>query len=103
MSFSGITFKDTFFIQRGLESEESLHFHELVHVVQWARLGIHKFLLAYGLGLHAFGYERSPLETMAFGLQQEFASGRPLSNLVQLIEQSTDTVWSRAAQLLQTP
>src|SRR5688572_25699674 len=45
MSFAGITFKDTFFIEQGLASE-SLHFHEMVHIVQWARLGVDNFLLA---------------------------------------------------------
>ncbi len=45
MQFAGITFKDTFFLQQG-QSSESLHFHELVHVVQWARLGVEHFLLA---------------------------------------------------------
>ena len=50
MSFAGITFKDTLFLQDG-QTSESLHFHELVHVVQWARLGVDNFLLAYGIGL----------------------------------------------------
>jgi hypothetical protein len=54
MSFAGITHKDTFFIQQGQKSE-SLHFHELVHVVQWSRLGVDNFLLAYGIGLVQFG------------------------------------------------
>jgi hypothetical protein len=103
MAFDGITFKDTFFIQRGRESDEVLHFHELVHVVQWARLGVDKFLLAYGLGLLQFGYEQSPLEAMAFGLQQRFASGTLPNNLVRVIEQATDDVWSHAAQFVQAP
>ena len=55
-SFVGITFKDTFFLQQG-HTSEGLHFHEMVHVVQWARLGIDNFLLAYGFGLLRFGYE----------------------------------------------
>jgi hypothetical protein len=101
MSFDGITFKDTFFIQSGRESEELLHFHELVHVVQWTRLGVDKFLLAYGLGLLQFGYEQSPLEVMAFDLQRRFTFGMLPNNLVEFIEQATDNVWSHAAQLVQ--
>lgn len=101
MPFDGITFKDTFFVRRGRESEEELHFHELVHVVQWGRLGVDRFLFAYALGLHLFGYEQSPLEAMAFQLQQRFASGTLPTNLVQLIEQATDDVWSHAAQFMQ--
>ena len=103
MPFDGITFKDTFFIQRGRESDELLHFHELVHVVQWARLGVDKFLLAYGVGLLQFGYEQSPLEAMAYHLQREFAGGTLPTDLAQVIEQATDEVWSHAAQIVQTP
>jgi len=103
MTFDGITFKDTFFIQRGRESDELLHFHELVHVVQWARLGAGRFLLAYGLGLLQFGYENSPLESMAYGLQRRCETGTLPGNLVDLIEQATDDVWSQAAQFISNP
>lgn len=102
MTFDGITFKDTFFIQRGRESDELLHFHELVHVVQWGRLGTGRFLLAYGLGLLQFGYENSPLESMAYGFQRGFEVGMPPRNLVGSIEQATDEVWDQAAQLIST-
>jgi hypothetical protein len=33
-AFDGITFRNTFFVVKGRESE-ALYFHELVHVVQW--------------------------------------------------------------------
>ena len=49
MPMAGITYRDTFFISRSDETE-SLYFHELVHVVQWERLGVDDFLLAYGVG-----------------------------------------------------
>ena len=71
MRFDGITFKDTFLLRQGRTSEE-LYFHELVHVVQWAQLGVNDFLLAYGLGLLRFGYHRNPLEQMAYTLQRDF-------------------------------
>jgi len=32
--YAGITFKDTYFVKAAEVSRESLHFHELVHVVQ---------------------------------------------------------------------
>ena len=51
---------------------ESLHFHELVHVIQWRLLGSEKFLALYADGLERFGYRKSPLEVMAFGLQHRF-------------------------------
>jgi hypothetical protein len=39
MPAAGITFKDTYFLHHRDQSA-SLHFHELVHVVQWERLGV---------------------------------------------------------------
>ena len=38
-------------VAEGLPLTESLCCHELVHVVQWDRLGVDRFLLAYGIGL----------------------------------------------------
>lgn len=70
--YAGITFKDTYFLRAGLAASESLHFHELVHVVQWAHLGVERFLLAYAAGLAAHGYRNSPLEAMAYDLQDDF-------------------------------
>ena len=100
MQAAGVTFKDTYILQRGASSE-SLHFHELVHVVQWATLGVDNFLLAYGMGLMQSGYRQSPLEQMAYALQAEFEGGKNRTNLVQAIEQQTDAVWKRAQAAVQ--
>lgn len=97
--FEGITFNDTFFVVKGREFE-SLHFHELVHVVQWSRLGVDNFLLAYGLGLLQFGYEESPLEQMAYSLQQLFERGAVPNDLVRIIENGTDEVWKQVARVV---
>jgi hypothetical protein len=97
--FDGITFKSTFFVARGRESE-ALYFHELVHVVQWARLGVDNFVLAYGLGLLQFGYENSPLERMAYALEEQFKCGRVPRDLVRVIEEGTDDIWRQAAASL---
>ena len=70
--YAGITFKGTYFIKSTDATNESLHFHELVHVVQWAHLGVEKFLLHYADGLATSGYRNSPLEAMAHGLQDYF-------------------------------
>ena len=72
--YGGITFKDTYFVKATEAANESLHFHELVHVVQWAHLGVEKFLLQYAAGLAAHGYRNSPLEVMAYDLQAYFDS-----------------------------
>lgn len=50
-NYAGITFKDTYFVKQPAFRDESLHFHELVHVVQWSHLGVERFLLAYASGL----------------------------------------------------
>ena len=76
--YAGITFKDTYFLQTSQLANESIHFHELVHVVQWAHLGVERFLLAYAAGLAADGYRNSPLEAMAYALQDYFdRNGQP--------------------------
>lgn len=69
---NGITYQDTYFLQRGAATDESLHFHELVHVVQWQVLGPEDFLLIYAAGLAGHGYRRCPLEAMAFDHQRNF-------------------------------
>jgi len=99
MMLDGVTYKTTFFVRDGRQSA-SLYFHELVHVTQWARLGAHDFLLAYGAGLVQYGYEKSPLEEMAYRLQSGFDQGQVPLNLVKYIEEQTDTVWSAAQKFL---
>ncbi len=70
--YSGITYGDTYFIDKKKEQSESLHFHELIHAVQWDCLGFEKFLLIYGAGLVRNGYVRNPLEVMAYSHQRRF-------------------------------
>ena len=52
--------------------DESLHFHELVHVIQWKLLGAKAFVAAYASGLERFGYRNSPLGVMAHNAQTTF-------------------------------
>lgn len=72
MDADGITYLDTYFVRREAARRESLHFHELVHAVQWQILGPERFLALYADGLEKFGYRDSPLEVMAYGLQAQF-------------------------------
>jgi hypothetical protein len=102
MEFEGITFKDTIFIRRDL-SYEGLYFHELVHVVQWARLGVDNLLLAYGLGLSQQSYRETPLEDMAYRLQAKFEAETLQGGLIQQVEHLTDQVWAHAQQFLRIP
>src|ERR1019366_7385574 len=64
---AGITYLDTYFARA-----ESLHFHELVHVIQWRLLGPEKFLALYADGLERLGHRNSPLEVMAYSFQERF-------------------------------
>ena len=70
--FNGVTYLDRYFIKRSVVTEEALHFHELIHVIQWRLLGPESFLTAYANGLDEFGYENSPLEKMAYDAEASF-------------------------------
>ena len=73
----GITYRDTYFLWRAVAKDESLHFHELVHVVQWQVLGPEDFLLLYAAGLAESGYRDCALEAMAYDHQRRFDAGDP--------------------------
>lgn len=73
MDPDGITYLDTFFVRQDHASSERLHFHELIHVVQWLTLGPERFLAAYADGLERFGYRNSPLEVIAYNAETTFA------------------------------
>jgi hypothetical protein len=85
MDAAGITYLDTYFLRADQAWDESLHFHELVHVIQWRILGPEGFLAAYADGLERFGYRGSPLEVMAYDLQARFdAHQRPFDVAVEV-------------------
>jgi hypothetical protein len=75
MNASGITYLDTYFVLWHEAERESLHFHELVHVIQWQVLGPERFLAIYADGLERHGYRDSPLEPMAYDHEAQFNSG----------------------------
>jgi hypothetical protein len=99
LNLVGITFRNTCFLDPSHRTE-GLHFHELVHVLQWEQLGPERFLLAYGVGLVRFGYKNSPLEQMAYVFQGNFDRGYPLPTLLSEIRSRTERVWSEVAPLL---
>lgn len=71
-NFVGITYLDTFFLEKGRATDERLYFHELIHVVQWRLLGPERFLATYADGLEKYGYRDSPLELMAYNADATF-------------------------------
>jgi hypothetical protein len=74
--WDGITYLDTYFLNCKKAADEELHFHELIHVVQWRLLGPERFLKLYADGLERFGYEDSPLEKMAYSAQTKFGRSK---------------------------
>lgn len=72
MDAAGITYLDTFLSSEEMRGDEAHHFHELVHVLQWQMLGAKNFVAAYADGLERIGYRASPLETMAYTLENVF-------------------------------
>ncbi|HEY3785050.1 MAG TPA: hypothetical protein VGL55_07220 [Steroidobacteraceae bacterium] len=99
MDFEGITCKDTIFVRRD-RKYDGLYFHELVHVAQWARLGVDDFLLIYALGLAQQSYRHTPLENLAYNLQAKFEAGTLQSDVIGQIEHLTDQVSADARQFL---
>jgi hypothetical protein len=71
---AGITFGPMYFV-RAEDPAGGVHFHELVHVVQWKTLGVAEFLSTYAVGLAQHSYETSPLESVAFWLEGQFSLG----------------------------
>jgi hypothetical protein len=82
---SGVTYLDTYFVKRDRAIDEALHFHELIHVIQWRTLGPEQFLAAYAAGLEAFGYRNSPLEVMAFDAEASFSQMAAVFDAEQLV------------------
>jgi len=69
-----ITYLDTFFLKRHQSKNEAIHFHELIHVIQWRVLGPENFLRSYADGLERFGYRENPLEVMAYDAEKRFVT-----------------------------
>lgn len=87
MEVAGITYLDTYFICADQLRDEALHFHELVHVVQWQHLGQQNFMLGYALG-HKLsgGYYTNPYEKIAYALQADFENETAVPDLVSKVQ-----------------
>jgi hypothetical protein len=108
---AAITFGDMYFVRpdapldrarrdpERVEGSERVHFHELVHVVQWNAVGIPAFLLTYAVGLLQHGYAQSPLEAIAFDLQMRFERGARLESVVDEVAQHAAATRDAATSL----
>jgi hypothetical protein len=85
--FNAITYLDRYFIKQTMVNEEAIHFHELIHVIQWRLLGPEGFLRAYANGLDEFGYENSPLEKMAYDAEAAFRRSSPIFDAEKFVEE----------------
>lgn len=91
---AGITLDAAIFVQRGLEHDESLIFHEMVHAAQWRTLGPNRFLAMYGLMLVESGYRENPLERMAYELQSQFDSHDVMNEVTAVIARKTQELFA---------
>ena len=94
MNPGGITYLDTFFCRTVFDGNESLHFHELVHVIQWQVLGPKRFLAAYADGLERIGYRANPLETMAYTLDNVFRSSKTPFDVGAVVREQLQAIYS---------
>jgi hypothetical protein len=79
----GIPWKNTIFIRRDLADWEGVHFHELLHIVQWEHLGTESYLAAWAVGTITRGYRDNLLEEMAFRHQSRFETEENLYDVVK--------------------
>ena len=84
-NFDGITYLDTVFLKQAHSKNEAIHFHELIHVIQWRLLGPDRFLYSYANGLERFGYRQSPLEVMAYDAERMFATSINIFDAEKLV------------------
>lgn len=74
MDAAGITYKNTYYLLPEVAKDLRVHFHELVHVAQWLKLGPDAFMMRYISEIQHVGYNDAPLEKMAYALDTQFAS-----------------------------
>ena len=67
-----VTYLDTYFVRADHARSESLHFHELVHIIQWRVLGPDRFLSFYTDDPEPSRQRENPLEAMANSLESRF-------------------------------
>jgi hypothetical protein len=101
-TYSGITYKDTFFLAPEAHFKESTWFHEMVHIVQWDELKPELFLITYAVGVLTKGYRDSPLEALAYDLQSLFDAYQPIPDIDALIRNQTRIISESAGELINT-
>ncbi|MBS2027286.1 MAG: hypothetical protein JST54_05210 [Deltaproteobacteria bacterium] len=73
--YAGLTLGERVFVRTDHADDPGVMAHELVHVLQWIRLGRRTFVERYAAELVAFGYGQAPLERMAYAHEARFRAG----------------------------
>ena len=68
----GITLDDTYYLKPKAAAQLRVHFHELIHVLQWQALGATPFIRRYMDEVIKFGYRQAPLEEKAYDFEDRF-------------------------------
>jgi len=89
----GIPWGNTIFIRRDMADWDAIHFHELLHTIQWDHLGTERYLTAWAIGTITRGYRDNPLEETAFRHQSRFETE----------EKPYDVVREVTAEIVQWP
>lgn len=90
-SIEGLTLDDTYYLTPDAANNLRVHFHELVHVAQWQHLGLDKFIARYVEELAVHGYDRMPLERMAYDLDAQFVAGGPVLDVRKAVREALET------------
>lgn len=69
----GITLNDTYYLKPRAAGQLRVHFHELIHVLQWQELGAKPFIQRYLKEILTYGYRQAPLEEKAYGFEHRYA------------------------------
>ena len=85
MDAGGITYNDTYYIKQNAVNVLSLHFHELVHVIQYDELTQQGFIKRYIQEIKDFGYDNAPLEKMAYELEDRYKKNGAHLNVEQFV------------------
>lgn len=85
MDVAGITYKNTYYVLEHVVNNMRVHFHELVHVAQWAKLGALGFMTRYITEIQKYGYHNAPLEIMAYTLDEQFSRASPSIDVLKYV------------------
>lgn len=82
---AGIALEDTVYVKEEYRYRWHLHFHELVHIQQWQRLGPIEFLSQYVVEALTCGYQSNKFEVEAFEFEERFKCNEVLKVSVKRI------------------